>query len=82
MTPEQYLNQEQEQRLEYQEFCYEETLQTQASLNNIYLMSGEFDGLLGLLPRYPNNDYYWLGWSSKIREYYAKQNNVTIDNEF
>ena len=38
-----------------------------------YEGEGEFDGAIGIDPRFPQNDAYWHAYQRKLREYWCQQ---------
>ena len=43
---------------------------------------GEFDGKIGLNPSHPEEWDYWSGYCQGNREYWCKQKNIELPNDF
>ena len=43
---------------------------------------GWFNGLIGEIPMYPENDNYWSGYSLGNREYWCSQKGVELSERF
>ncbi len=51
---------------------FEQQVSTQFNEERGLFYEGEFDGSLGIDPRYPENPAYWQGYQKELKEYWVK----------